>query len=143
MLTFEFSVVDEQRVVGLSRRVARHLAMTGAAVGALLLEDVVVTVGRVRHYEHRVDTSCNARSVTNIYGCATRATLGPALFALKSSSDSMVSGESCCVTRWLAYMLISDIYLTRDNFTFLVQLFILNSPKNYINSSNLKMISVN
>lgn len=41
--------------------------MAGAAVGALLLQHVVTAVGRVRHYEHRVNTSCNARSVTNIY----------------------------------------------------------------------------
>lgn len=45
--TFQFPVVDEQRIVRLPGRIPRHLAVARAAVGALLLDDVVAAVRRV------------------------------------------------------------------------------------------------
>ena len=56
-LTFQFPVVNEQWIVGLSRRVTRHLTVAGTTVGTLLVQDIVTTVWRMRHYEHWVNTS--------------------------------------------------------------------------------------
>lgn len=55
--TFQFPVVDEQRIVRLPRRIPRHLAMTGTAVRALLLDHVVAAVRCMLYRQYRMDAS--------------------------------------------------------------------------------------
>lgn len=57
LLTFQFAIVYQKRIIGFSGRVARHLTVTRTAVGALLFQYVMTTVRCVRHYDHGMDTS--------------------------------------------------------------------------------------